>query len=235
MQELLLIITPIALVDSTSITPLGLVPLMSILAGPRPYPTALAFLLGLFVSYMIMGLAFLFGLGRLFEQLNAWVGHRWHHPQPVDFGVELVLGLILVIFGLRIMDTRGAKVANRHKPPQATLAAAFGLGFMMNVVGFPGALPFFAAADQIFKADPPAAATFLIMTCYALIFVTPLGILVLIRALAGARGDTLMDQTKIFFDRWGRRVLFLLLLGGGVLMIIDAGLYWLRGIPLLPV
>ena len=37
MLELFAILAPIALIDSTSITPLALVPLISILAGKRPY------------------------------------------------------------------------------------------------------------------------------------------------------------------------------------------------------
>ena len=47
MVDLLAVLTPIALIDSTSVTPLGLVPLTTILAGRRPYLTALAFLAGL--------------------------------------------------------------------------------------------------------------------------------------------------------------------------------------------
>jgi cytochrome c biogenesis protein CcdA len=235
MTELLIVIAPIALIDSMSVTPLGLVPLMSILGGPRPYSTALGLLVGLFVSYLGMGLAFLFGLSGVFQRLNVWLAHRWHHPEPVDFAFELLLGLVLVFFGLKIFDKRQARIRNRKGPDHASFTAAFGVGFMMNVVGFPGAVPFFAAADQIFRADPPLAGVVLAMTFYALVFIAPLSCIVVLRALMGPRGQILMERIKGFFDTWGRRTLFILLLALGLLMVVDAGLYLVRGVPLLPI
>ena len=44
MLELLAVIAPIALIDSTSVTPIALVPLASVLAGKRPYGAAIGFL-----------------------------------------------------------------------------------------------------------------------------------------------------------------------------------------------
>ena len=88
MLELLAVLTPIALIDSTSITPLALVPLATILAGRRPFGTAFAFLAGLFVSYLIMALLFLFGLSSVLTRLNAWLSYRWDNPEPADFGIQ---------------------------------------------------------------------------------------------------------------------------------------------------
>ena len=81
MVGLIPILLPIALVDSLSMTPLGLVALTSILAGPRRYATAFGLLSGLFFSYLIMALAFLFGLSAFLAQakdagLVTLKGHR---------------------------------------------------------------------------------------------------------------------------------------------------------------
>ena len=57
---------------------------------------------------------FVFGMGRAFDRLNAWVAQRWHHPEPVDFVFELVLGLALLIAGLRIAEKRQAKQEGRQ-------------------------------------------------------------------------------------------------------------------------
>ena len=235
MLDLLPVLIPIALVDSASITPLGLVPLTTILAGRRPYQTALAFLAGLFVSYLLMGLAFLFGLSTVFMRLNAWIGHRWNNPEPADFGLELLLGVVLVVVGFRIADRRRVRQQERNLDAGVTPGAAFGFGFMLNVVGFPGALPFFAFADQILRADPPAQSTVLLMAVYAAIFVLPLTVMVLLRVLLGSRGDALMLGIKGFFDIWGRRLLIVLLLALGVALTVDAALYFLRGVPLVPI
>lgn len=234
MLQLLAILTPIALIDSSSVTPLSLVPLASMLAGQRPYRTAFGFLGGLFVSYWVMALAFVFGLSAVFMRLNAWLSHRWHHPEPADFMLEVLLGLVLLFFGMRIALKRRAKTSEREAPQKMTAASAFGFGVMINVVGFPGALPYFAAADQILRADPPPLMIALAVSYYVILFILPLTAIVLVRALAGAKGDALMAAVKTFFDTWGRRVLMVALLLLGAVMVVD-GVTYLMGKPIFPV
>ena len=235
MLQLLLVLIPIALVDAASLTPLALVPLMTLMAGPRPHRTVAALFAGLYISYFAMGLGFVFGMGRAFDRLNAWVAQRWHHPEPVDFLFELVLGLALLIAGLRIAEKRQAKQEGRQLASGVSPAAAFGFGFMLNVVGFPGAVPFFAAADQIFRADPPPLVTVALVAVYVAVFLLPLGLIVLLRVLLGARGDAVMAAIKAYFDTWGRRVILVLMLVLGLLLTVDAVLYFLRGEPLAPI
>lgn len=235
MTELLPVLASISLVDSTSVTPLGIVPLTSMLAGPRPYLTAGAFLTGLFVSYLGMGLAFLFGLSAVFMRLNTWLSHRWNHPEPADFLLELGLGIVLLVAGAKVADKRRTRQETRTETRGSGPGAAFGLGIMINVVGFPGALPFFAAADQILRADPTAGGTVLLNLWYVVVFLIPLALLVLLRRLLGDRGDTIMARVKSFFDVWGRRLGIVLLLTLGLLMTLDAALYLVRGAPLVPI
>ncbi len=235
MDELIPILTSIALVDSASITPLALVPLMQVLAGARPYRVAAAFLLGLYLSYLAMALAFLFGLSAVFLRLNAWLSHRWHNPEPVDFLVELLVGILLVIFALQRRDVRRQRTEDMDVPGEVSPAAAFGFACMMNVVGFPGALPYFAAADAILRADPPPGTAVLAVAYYVLVFVVPLTSIVVLRVVLGRRGDGFMQAVSRFFATWGKRVLMLLMLVLGAVMTVDALAYWLRGAPLIPV
>ena len=235
MGELIPILTSIALVDSTSITPVALVPLMQVLAGARPYRVAAAFLVGLYVSYLAMALAFLFGLNALFLRFNAWLSHRWHHPEPVDFLVELVVGLLLVYFALRRRDVRRERTAGKTVSAEVSPAAAFGFASMLNLVGFPGALPYFAAADAILRADLPSSVAVLSVVYYVLVFVVPLTAIVVLRAVLGRRGDGFMQAVSRFFETWGKRVLMVLMLVLGAVMTVDAVAFWLRGVPLIPV
>ena len=174
MLELLTVLTPIALIDSTSVTPLRLVPLATILAGKRPFGTAFAFLAGLFISYLIMALLFLFGLNSVLTRLNAWFSYRWDNPEPADFGIQILVGLVMLFFGLRIAEKRKSRSSGRELQSGVSPVSAFGFGFLMNVVGFPGALPYFAAADRIAQADPPVSEAVLAVVFYVTIFVLPL-------------------------------------------------------------
>lgn len=235
MNELLTAILPIALVDSTSITPIALVPLATLLAGRRAYTTSFAFLAGLYVSYFAFAVATVFGLSPVFDRLNAWTAHRWHHPEPVDFLFELVIGVVLVVVALRTARGRPPRGSAREVQTGATPAAAFGFAFMLNVVGFPGAVPWFAALDQILRCDPTTSQAVVAITAYVTVFVLPLTAVVLLKAVLGDRGDAFLAAVKRFFDIWGRRALVVVFLLLGLLMTVDAGLYVLRGSPLLPI
>jgi cytochrome c biogenesis protein CcdA len=234
MLELLTVLTPIALIDSTSITPLALVPLATILAGRRPFGTAFAFLAGLFISYLIMALAFLFGLSAVLTRLNAWLSHRWNNPEPADFAVQVLVGLVMLIFGLRIAEKRKSKTSGRELQSGVSPASAFGFGFLLNVVGFPGALPYFAAADRIAQADPPTSDAVIAVVYYVTIFVLPLTAIVLLRALLGQRMDAIMQAIQGFFDTWGKRLVMGLLVLLGLILVVDGVAYFLGG-PLIPI
>jgi cadmium resistance protein CadD (predicted permease) len=235
MLELLTVLAPIALIDSTSIIPLALVALINLLAGKRPYLTSSGFLAGLFFSYLVMALGFLFGLSSVLERLNAWASYRWNHPEPVDFGVEILLGLVLLFFGLKITEKRQEKSGGRQLETGVTPMAAFGYGCMVNIVGFPGAVPYFAAADRIVQAGLPVFDAIGAVVFYVAVFVLPLTLIVVLRAVVGSRMDGVMLTIKGFFDTWGKRLILVLLILLGLFLLIDGGLYFLRGEPLVPI
>jgi cytochrome c biogenesis protein CcdA len=232
--ELFLILVPIAVVDSLSITPIGLVPLISILAGPRRYSTSGGFLFGLFSSYMIMALAFLFGLSGILQKVNTWMGYRWNNPEPADFLVEIVIGLVLVAFGLPIAAKRQQKSGHKDLPTKVTPASAFGFGFLLNIVGFPGAVPYFAAADQIARANLPVSGAVIAVTIYVVIFILPLTLLVISHRLLGTRLDGFMQGCQRFFETTGSRLMKIGMILLGLVMVAD-GVAYFFGRPLIPI
>ena len=234
MLELLTVLTPIALIDSASVTPLGLVPLATILAGRRPFGAAFAFLAGLYVSYLIMCLLFLFGLSSALIRMNAWLSYRWDNPEPADFGVQVLVGLVMLVFGLRITEKRKSKSGGRDIQSGVSPASAFGFGVLMNVVGFPGALPYFAAADRIVQANPPTADAVVAVIYYVLVFVLPLTTTVLLYALLGQRMDAVVQSIQGFFDSWGKRLIMVLLVLLGLILVVDGVAYFMGG-PLIPI
>lgn len=235
MFELLSVLVSIALIDSTSITPLALVPLATILGGKHPYGTSFAFLAGLFVSYLVMALGFLFGLSAVLMRVNTWVSYRWNNPEPADFGFQILVGLVMLVFGLRIAEKRKEKSGGREVPSDVTPASAFWFGCILNVVGFPGALPYFAAADRIVQADLPALEASLAVTFYVVVFLLPLTAIVVLRAVLGSRMDAVMQSIRGFFDTWGKRLIMVLLILLGLILVVDGVVYFLRGNPLVPV
>lgn len=234
MIELLPVLIPIALVDSLSITPLGLVPLIQILSGPRRYATAMGLLSGLFISYLIMALAFLLGLSAILDQANAWLSHRWNNPEPVDFAVEILIGLVLLAFGWPIAAKRKQKSEGKKLPTEVTPGSAFSFGFMLTVVGFPGALPYFAAADQITRANLPVPAMVLAVTIYCAIFILPLALLVILHRWQGGRLDGFLQSCRRFFETTGATIMKIAMIILGLILIADGVAYFIAE-PLIPI
>ena len=106
MSELLLVLTPIALLDSTSVIPVALVPLLALLSGRKPFLGSAMFILGTFVTYLGLGLLLVLGLESLFMGLNRWFERVWTRPDTPDLMLQIVIGLVLIILAMRIASAR---------------------------------------------------------------------------------------------------------------------------------
>ena len=140
---------------------------------------------------------------------------------------------MLLVLGVRLATAR-----QRHRKPAPIKAPppaqSFALGAGLTIGGLWGALPYFAAIDQMLRADLPETETILALLYYNVIFVLPLGSLVVARVFFGARGDGFCQGVSRFFDHWGHRVGIMLLLALGAILTID-GIGWFLGHPVLPV
>ncbi len=233
MAGLLIVLSTIALIDSTSMLPVGLVVIIVLLSGNKPYLNSTAFITGTFVPYYAFSLLLLFGLSAVFDQINAAVERMWKHPDTLDIILGILLGLILLFFGFYLSKAREKKKDRENMvsvtPVQVFMIAA---GFM--IVGLPGAVPMFAAIDQILRADLNVLSMILVMLFYNAVFVLPLALIVLIRVIFRERSDKLFEALNRFIDKWGRRIIVTLLLGLGFVLVID-GIGWFLGTPLIPV
>jgi cytochrome c biogenesis protein CcdA len=231
MVELVLILTPIALIDSTSIVPLSLVPLAVLFTSRRPLAGTTAFLSGLFLSYLVGGIVIYFGLGAVIESVNHVAERIWKHPDTIDLILQIVIGmgLLLVVVRMAMKPSDGTATAQQSS---ITPAQAFWLAVTLNIVGLPGAVPYFAAIDQMLRADLAPLSTFLAIAYYCLIFVLPLIALVLLRQAVPGLADRVFGSLSRAAETWGRRVILMLLLALGTVMILD-GLGWFLGRPLI--
>jgi threonine/homoserine/homoserine lactone efflux protein len=231
--SLLLVLAPIALVDSTSITPLCIVPLIMLLSKEHPVLRASAFLFGIFAAYLVAGLLALFGLQQVFEQLNAAVSAQLKNPNSLFLLAQIVIGACMLVFGSRMANARESK-EDRRPTESVSASQAFIGGAMLTIVGLPGALPLFAAIDQILRADPPLRDKVVAMAFYNVLFILPLCSAVLLRVVLGERSVPMLNRMNDIVTRAGRRVLIVALIIAGAVLVLD-GIGWFLGHPLLPV
>lgn len=234
MTTLLLILTPISVLDSMSVVPLCIVPLAILLGGRQPLAGSLMFIAGIVVTYLPFGLLLLFGLDTAFDALGQMLVDYWYkEPDTLDLILQIVIGLVMLAFGYRMASAReshGERGATADMAP----GQAFVLAAMLNVTGMWGALPYFAAIDQILRADLSAVSMVFVLVYYNLVFCLPLLAFIALRYALGKRADRLFQAATRFFTRWGRRLITVILLVLGLVLIVD-GIGWFLGSPLIPV
>jgi hypothetical protein len=236
MLELLATLTPIALVDGLSIVPLCVLPIAVLLGGRRPWIGSLAFVLGIAVPYSAVGVAIAVGLGSVFDAVGEWAARWMSAPTTIELLVQIVIGIVALAGGFRLLGGRRPPGRGESQPPEPEVGpgAAFLFAAGMMMTGMPGALPYFAAIDQILRAGVGLQGEMAALGYYNLVIVLPLLGLMAIRAVFPQRSRTIFDRVAAFMTTWGPRVFAALLLLLGAVLIAD-GVGFLYGYPLLPV
>ena len=234
MTELLVGLAPISLVDSLSLLPFAVVVLAVLLGGPAPYLASLSFLLGILASYFAAGVLIAVGFGQVIERVAAALVHWFRNPDALDYVLSIVIGIALIALGRRWATARRSRAERRARPAVMTPPRAFAVGAVATLAGLWGALPYFAAIDQILKADATAGEAIVALAFYNVVFVSLPALLVLARAAMGARAAGLFDALNRLIEVWGNRILAAAVIALGSLMLAD-GVGWLFGRPVLPV
>ena len=233
MNELLAVLTPLALVDALGALPPTLAVLAYLLGRPRPYGASLAFLFGLFIPYYLIGVLAAFGLGEFIDAVADRI-ERWvKDPDTLDIALGMVIGVVLIGLGWKIRRP-GRPPPEEDERGEISLMTASVFGFVMTALALPSALPYFAAVDQVLRADPDAMGKALAILYYNLIFFAPFLAIVLLRALFPRQAATMLEALGRFIDSWGRKIFVALLMVIGAILVVD-GVGWFLGKPLIPV
>lgn len=232
MIPLLVILSPIALIYSLAILPSGVASIAASMVARKPYFTAIAFIAGKFTPSFIFGLLIAIGLDTAFDRISVWFSDFWRNPSVLAVLLQLLIGAVMVVFGYRLSQSK-PELPDAESTPAMTPAAAFTVGAGLTSVGLPGNLFYFAAIDQILRADLSIPGIVTAVLYYNLLVLAPLMLIVLSRRLVGARADPLFSAVADFFRRRGKSLLFYGMLGIGALMVVDA-IGWFIGFPLLP-
>ena len=232
MAELLAILTPIGFLDSTTFVPLCIALLVTLLAGSRPVLHSAALILSIFVVYFVSGLLILLGLQSIFDEISARAARIWTDPETEELIFQILLGIALCVFGARIAARR--RKSDKKFATGMTLIQVLLAGAGLALVGLPGSVTYLAAIDLILRAELALAQESMALGFYNVVYVLPLAVIVFVRLALGERSQGVFDATKLFFDRWGQRVIVALLIVFGLILVVD-GIGWLLGHPLIPV
>lgn len=217
MTELWTVLVPILLADI--VNPVLFAFLVFAAGSSRPVLNSTSLLLGHTTAYFLAGIVLAIGI----EQLE----YRIANPEPIDFVFELFIGLLVLWIAFK---SRGSE----NKKPEEnkgglTVVTAFFLGMIVNFVGIPFAIPYFAAISQILKADVTVAQSWYILLMYNACYALPFASVPIIRLITGVRSQKLFEKINYYLDKGSSFLMPIMLVLLGLAMLADVIKYYLTG------
>ena len=217
MIEIWTVLTPILIADV--INPVLFAFMVYAVSTKRPIINSGALLIGHTLAYFSAGIILSLGLER--------VSHRLANPQQIDFVIGLVVGVLLIWAALGASQQPAKRETTASK--QLTPFKALGLGAIVNFVGIPFALPYFAAIDQILKANLTVSDSLILLIGYNLLYALPFVIVPLLVAFMGERSQGLLQRINKLLERISRFLMPVILLLLGAALVADAIRYFMTG------
>jgi len=217
MFALLPTLVPVLLVDV--LNPVLFAILVFAVGSNRPIINSSAILLGHTLAYFIAGVAVSHGV----EQIAA----RLTNPHPIDFVFSGVVGLGLLWMVVRTKKD-GAPVANEPEW-ELTPAKCFGFGAVLNFVGIPFALPYFAVIDQIVKANLSMAESFTTLVIYNVAYALPFAAVPVMVAVSGDSAKPFLERVNGFIAKAADIVMPWMLGLLGLALLADSAAFFYRG------
>ncbi len=172
MSTLIAILLPIVLIDM--VNPILLAGVIYGLGSTHPFINGTAILISFFMTYLFSGVLFAMGLDFVMEM--------YHLPPIYDYVLELIVAALLFIFAWKIYHAPKAHPEeNLIHSKTMTLGESLFVGLQINLIGLPFALPYFAAIDQMLKADIHAMQLFNVLLLYNIIYILPFSLLIFVR------------------------------------------------------
>ncbi|HEX2905553.1 MAG TPA: GAP family protein [Phototrophicaceae bacterium] len=212
----------IALLDS--LNPSLFIAQFFLLTTPRPVPRLLSYIAGVLVVNFTGGVLILSGARTLVTDFFNGLSLE------ILFGLELTLGLAVLVFGLWYRAQ--ADTAEAKKPRSLRPLHTFFLGMVVMVNELTTALPYFVAIERIAQAELNSGWSFAALALYNLIFSLPLVGFVLLFVVYGQQFSKHLDRIGQVVRSWTPRLIKYLSIGLGGALALDAASYFLIGLPL---
>ena len=218
MLDLWTVLLPILLADI--INPVLFAFMVYAVGTNRPLINSSAALLGHTATYLVFGI----GLAFAFEAIM----QRLANPEPMDYGLGLLIGVLLLWVAWR---SRSTNKQDKAKPQneQLTPLKAFGTGALINIIGLPFALPYFAALDQVLKANLTVTDSIMVISGYNLGYALPFLLVPALAFLLGERSRPILARINEKVDRISAILMPFMLAIVGLALVVDAILYFARG------
>jgi cytochrome c biogenesis protein CcdA len=216
----------VAVVDA--VNPSALAMTSYLVSRPDPWPQVRAYIAGIFVTYLTVGLTIAFALSSIVEVIVDALADR-----GIGYGLQAVIGVVVIVAAARAWCRRSSK--QRARPVVVSPWAAFGLGMAITAVEATTALPYLGALVAITRADPAGIEVVALLVAYNLIFIAP-PVAVAVAVRYARHG--IVEQVVAPVRRAVRRGAALRLIAQvgalliGAVLVVDAAVYFVAGQPI---
>lgn len=185
----------------------------------RPVATSSAMLLGHTVAYLTCGVVLAYSIEALSTRLA--------NPQSIDFVIEFIVACALLWLVLRTRKDKGKRPD--EKTPEFTVGKAFAFGAMVNLIGIPFAVPYFAAIDQLLKSCLDTSGMVTGLVVYNVAYALPFALIPVLTAIMGDRSKPILARVNGFMEKASDVIMPILLLAIGLALLVDSVWYFARG------
>lgn len=217
MIDLFAVLLPILLVDA--LNPVLFAMMVYAAGSGRPVANSAALLAGHTLAYFIAGVAIAHGMDRISDRLA--------NPQHIDF---IISGLVGVGLLYMVLPTRKKGAPTAAEPEwELTPVKCFGFGAIVNFVGIPFALPYFAVVDQLLKADLSTTGSLTVLGIYNLGYALPFVIVPAMVAVSGESAKPLLERINGYIGKTSDLLMPWMFGALGLFLVADSAAYFYRG------
>jgi len=185
----------------------------------RPVVTSSAMLLGHTTAYLTCGIILAYSIEALSTRLA--------NPQTIDFVIEFVVACALLWLVFRTRKDKGKRPD--EQTPDFTVGKAFAFGAVVNLVGIPFAVPYFAAIDQLLKSGLDTTGVVTGLVVYNVAYALPFALIPVLTAIMGDRSKPILARINGYMEKASEVIMPLLLLAIGLALLLDSVWYFVRG------
>jgi len=189
------------------------------LGTPKPVLNSSMMLLGHTISYS--------GAGFVVAYAIKAVSDRLANPLSIDFVISFFIGLALIYFAQNLFFAKPKK--QEIKKQSLTPIKSFFMGAIVNLIGMPFAIPYFAAIDQVLKADMSFFQSVLALGIYNVVYALPFLAIVVFYIVYGERSKGTLGRINDKIEMISAKLMPILLFVIGIFLVVDALKYLLYG------
>ena len=217
MLDLLPAILPILLVDV--VNPVLFATLVFAAGTSRSVANSTALLVGHTLAYFVAGIIVSVGIDQVADRLA--------NPQRIDFVLSGLVGLGLLWM---VVPTKKKGAPKANEPEwELTPMKCLGFGAVVNFIGIPFALPYFAVVDQILKADLSMPESLSVLAIYNIAYALPFAIVPAAVAISGDSAKPFLEKINGFLVRASDIVMPWMLGLLGLALVADSVVYFHSG------